>query len=495
LTLFSRSFWKDLVLTYSAETIVMGCGFLAPGLVARSASLEDLGVYLLLRRVASSLLAPLSLGMAVALARSLPVRSANPSIQVRWSILGIGTATSFTGLVTLGFLGLRTTSARLLLGSAQLGVFALPLALLVLGNVVHAVLYGHYRGMMQMRLANALQALNLGIVPVAPLLRLRSMGLVAALNVTGLLMLVVSALFLLPLLGALWQTRGQLAANWSTEAVRSLLGYGLGRVPGFVFAGLLLTLGPIWVAHKATMTDVAMYALGLSFVRMMGAFFGPIGVLVLPRLAGALGRTQEHTIKRDLQLLLRTAMLVALFACLQAAILSNSMLLIWVGSVPPSSRLFFVPLVLVLPMYLAYEVLRNPIDAISAMPYNTVSLGVAVLILVLGAFGKSPVGLVCAQLASFVLLGGISITVLGRLYRFRVFELRSWLWPGLISFGTIPLTWTVQNHFRGKLVVLGPYEVVLFACFVIVLLWTVPRPASATQAAIYPAPDATASLS
>lgn len=495
MALFSRSFWKDLILTYSAETVVMGCTMLAPALVARAGSLEQLGLYLLLRRVASSLLAPLSLGMAVALARFLPMRSSNPGLQVRWSMLGIGVATAFTGLAGLALLGLRGASARLLLGNRQLDVFAVPLALLVLGNVVHALLYGHYRGTMEMRTANALQALNLGVVPVLALLRLKSGGLAAAINLTGLFILGVSGLFLLPLLRSLLQTRSQVATSWSGEAVRSLLSYGLGRVPGFIFAGLLLTLGPIWLAHRATMTDVAMYALGLTFMRMAGAFFGPVGVLVLPRLSGAIERTREHGIKSDLQLLLRTAMLVALFTCLQAAALSNSMLLIWLGSAPASNRLFFIPLVLVLPMYLAYEVLRNPIDAISAIPYNTIALGVAVLVLVLGAFGKSPIILVWSQVASFVLLGGISIMVLGRLYKFQVFELRSWLWPALISLGTTPLTWLVESHFRGKLVVLGPYEVVLFACFVMALLWTGQHPAVTEQAAKQPTTSLTASVS
>jgi O-antigen/teichoic acid export membrane protein len=495
MSLFSRSFWKDLLLTYSAETIVMGCAFLAPAILGRMVRLEDLGIYLLLRRVVSSLMAPLSLGMAVALARFLPMRRSNAGIQVRWSMLGIGLATGFTGLVGLVILELQRPVAKLLLGNPQLAPFVLPLTLLVLGNVLHAVLYGHYRGTMNMRMANAAQAINLGIVPVVAVFRLRSMGLAGVLNLTGLLMLGVSGLFLLPVLRSWVQTRSQVPMKWLGEAGRSLLGYGLGRVPGFVFAGLLFTVGPIWLAHRATMADVAIFALGLTFMRMGGAFFGPVGVLVLPRLARVLGQEQEGKVKRDLQLLLRTAMLFALFTCMQAATLHSTMLKIWLGSAPAYSRELFVPLVLVLPLYLAYEVLRNPIDAISIVPYNSISLGAALLALALGVIGRSMEWLVVSQCGSFLLLGVISITVLGRLYNFPVFELRSWFWPSLVSIGSVPLTWYLERHLQGKIVLLGIYEIVLFGFFLVSLTLTQRTLRSDREVADYPTTDATASFS
>lgn len=463
MSLFSRSFWKDLLLTYSAETTVMACAFLCPGIVTRAGSVEQLGIYLLLRRVASSLLAPLSLGMGVALSRFLPMCSGGGAVRVRWSLFGIGTASAFTGGAMLATLGMRRPVAKLLLGSAGLEGFVLPLALLVLGNVVHALLYSHFRGMVQMRVANSLQAINLGLVPVVALFGLRSLGLASCINLTGIAMLGVSIAFLMPLLRCFVRTHAN--EGWLLQAGRSLFPYGLGRVPGFLFAGLLFALGPIWLAHRATMTDVAMYALGLTFMRMLGAFFGPIGLLVLPRLAGVVARNEQHGVRSDLQLLFRTATLLALFASLQAAMLSRTLLLIWLGSIPASSRQFLVPLILVLPLYLAYEVLRNPIDAVSAVPYNTIALGAAVVALFFGLLGSSPLWLVASQVVAFTLLGAISVIVLGRLYRLRMFELRFWFWPSLLSFVALPVTWFVQKQFEGQFAVIAAYEVFLFALF------------------------------
>jgi len=478
MSLFSRSFWKDLLLTYSAEIIVMACAFLCQGIVARLGGLEQLGVYLLLRRVAWCFLVPLSLGMTVALARCLPMCSGLPGVRVRWSLFGIGTASAFGALAMLAILSIRRPVAKLLLGSPELRTFILPLALMVLGNLVHALLYGHFRGMLQMRYANSLQAINFGFMPVLALLGVQRFGLAFCIDLMGLAMLGVSVIFLLPLLRTLVQTRTE-AKNekWLLRAARSLFPYGLGRVPGFLIAGLLFALGPIWLAHRASLTDVAIYALGLSFMRMLGAFFGPLGVLVLPHLAGLIARNEQDGIRKDLQLLFRSATLLGVFASLQAAVLSRTLLVIWLGTAPVSSGLFFVPLVLILPLYLAYEVLRSPIDAVSSIPYNTIALSAALAALFVGVLGSSPVWLVASQVVAFTLLGAISIVVLGRLYKLRLFELRQWFWPSLLSLVALPITWIVQRLFEKQFVTIGGYEMLLFVLFLATMKWSGNTPA------------------
>jgi O-antigen/teichoic acid export membrane protein len=468
--LYSRSFWKDLFLTYAAETVVMLCAIMAPALVTRLGGMDDLGIYLLVRRLVSSFIAPLTLGIAVALARFLPLQNIHPGIQIRWSILGIGVAAAFGAICALLLVGFGTKTAELVLGSSALAVYAGPLALLTFGNVMHAVLYGHYRGMMRMGMANTMQALNLGIVPVVALLRLRTLGLAKVINLTGVLTLVVVAGFLAPLL---WQVmRTKVTSAWMREAWRSLLSYGLGRVPGFAFAGLLFAIGPIWLAHRALLSDVAIYALAISFMRIAGAFFAPVGLLILPRLSAALDQGHHESIQRDLVLLLWAATLFALFACLQAATLSDTLLLAWLGSSPPSSRLFFVPLVLTLPIYMAYEVLRNPIDAAATIPYNTIALAAALLAFVLVAVvGNSTAWLVAGQLGSFLVLGGITVYVLFRLYRFRSIGLQPWLWPGLYCVAAGSLTWLAQRQFSAHILFLSIYEILLFGGFVGLMIW------------------------
>jgi O-antigen/teichoic acid export membrane protein len=465
--LFSTSFWRDFLLTSATETLVLGCAILTPALVARLGSMEELGAYLLVRRLASAFLAPLTLGMAVALPRFLPRQKSNPETQVRWSLLALTVAGAFA-LLSAGFMSISSKLiSRLLLGSPKMAVLVCPLAILVFANTVHAVLYGHYRGMLQMKSANALQALNYGILPVLALLGLRAAGLAKTIELTGFLMLLASSAFFLPILWTFLSVQCQTA--WVREAGRNLLAYGLARVPGFVLSGLLLSLGPIWLAHKATMTDVGLFSLAISFMRMAAAFFAPVGLLALPRLAEALEHGPHPGVQRDLQSLLRTGMLFALFACLQVTVLNHVLLRLWLGSVPPSSRLYFVPLAMTLPFYLAFEVLRNPIDAASTFPYNTVAIAVSLLALVPGFLVGSPTSIVVSQFISIVVLGVVSIFSMGRLYRLRDAALSSWLWPALYCGTTGFLTFILDRRFQLQIWFFVLYETALFGGLFVLL--------------------------
>lgn len=463
MSLFSRAFFKDLLLIYSAEFVVLVSGVAMPGLLARFAGQNQLGIYLLVRRVVSAGVHPLSLGVALALARFLPQGGRQLGTRIRWSLLALFMASTFSLAVLLAVVNWRSAVARTLLGEQQLANYVIPLALLLFANVVHAVLYGHFRGMMQMSLANSIQILNSGIIPILALTYLKTGGLAATMGLTGLLMLVVDFLFVVPLIRAVFQKSGQIPTGWFFPALRNLFVYGIGRVPSSALLGVLFSMGAIQLAHKTTLSAVGLFILGLNFLRLGEAAIGPFGILILPRVAASQHLRSLPRVMNDIQLLLATTVTLGVFACLQAAVLNDWLLRIWLGVESPGRWLFFVPICFGLPFYLAYELLRHPIDATSAIPYNSIALSISVAVLAAGAIRGDARSIVYSQVFAFVTLGIFTAITWVRICRIRANCLRCFLSPAGFALLSVAWTWILRSQFQIGAIALALNELLLSA--------------------------------
>jgi O-antigen/teichoic acid export membrane protein len=468
MSLFSRAFFKDLLLIYSAEFIVLVSGVAMPGLLARFAGQDQLGIYLLVRRVVGAGVHPLSLGLALSLARFLPQEGRQLGTRIRWSLLALFMASIFSLAVLWAVVNWRSAVARTLLGEQQLADYVIPLALLLFANVVHAVLYGHFRGMMQMSLANCIQILNSGIIPILALMYLKTGGLAATMGLTGLLMLLVDFLFLVPLVRVMLQTSGQTPTGWFLPALRNLFVYGIGRVPSSALLGVLFSIGAIQLAHKTTLSAVGLFILGLNFLRLGEAAIGPFGILILPRVAASQHLRSLPRVMNDIQLLLATTVTLGVFACLQAAVLNDWLLRVWLGVASPDRWLFFVPMCLGLPFYLAYELLRHPIDATSAVPYNSIALSISVAVLAAGAIRGDARSIVNSQVLAFVTLGIFTAITWVRICRIRANCLRCFLNPAGFAFLSAAWTWILRSRYQIGAIALALNELLLLT---VLLAW------------------------
>jgi O-antigen/teichoic acid export membrane protein len=168
----------------------------------------------------------------------------------------------------------------------------------------------------------------------------------------------------------------------------------------------------LYLSQVMSMTDVAYYSVGLTIINMVTPFFSFLGVVLLPYVSGAMSNGRFSEAQRLIRRL--SVWYISLAAVL--TVLFGLFL-------PVLIKLFFSPdyvvckdiamilLLSVLPqsMYLLY---RNPIDAVSTIPYNTIILLVSCIVLiVLFSFSSSLSDYSYSfVLASFV-QGGLSILV------------------------------------------------------------------------------------
>jgi O-antigen/teichoic acid export membrane protein len=368
--------WGDHLLTYLAEGLVMLGTIAVYKLAAMRFGDEGFNVYAIVRRTTSFILPFAMMGMAVAVVRSVAMC---PDAAGRWALartaglLLLGLAV----VVALLFLLFPAQLAFLIFGDATAAAYALPIGGMVLGQMMHVLLYSYWRGARQMVRANILQAVNLAVVPV--LAFLLPTTLTGVLELTALIWTATTVplfLFLLVRNGTPPKGAGRLG---------DLLRYGLPRVPGDLALAALLTLPVYLVNHVEGLESGGQVAFGLTLLNLVGALFAPISLLMLPSVANALSRGDRAGVVREVQRTRNGTFVIALAMVLLFMPLSGPLLDWYVGGAPPglvaACRILFSAAL----FFALFIALRSLLDAWFVQARNSINILWALALFAAGA--------------------------------------------------------------------------------------------------------------
>jgi len=396
-------------LTILVEFFLLVAAILTLRLSAALLGPTGFGEYAVARRAQSIGAFTLLCGLGIGIPRQVAISAgAWPTRTARGVYLAAGLTMELPILLVFGVLMILGSDvvARILFGDVRFAHLVIPTVMLTVGSCLHTIIYGYFRGHLAMGKANVLQIINNAIVlPIALMISQHSAA--NALKFSGLGVILVCFLYLFLLVrnhhfSSLTSADLQLCS-------RELLAYGLPRVAGeFALFGLF-TVPTIMVAHRSGIEAAGFFSLALSLVQVIGGLYSGLGILLLPVVSDLVGKKDWGRIERVVGVALGLTVLVALamVAVLESSIdfaiptfLGASFVsairdarLILLGGVP----------------YAVYLILRNPLDAISVWPYNSlnlsVSLGFCVLLLMFAGDYASPAGSVAV---TFGLLGMLS---------------------------------------------------------------------------------------
>ena len=396
---------RDYAATFGAEFFVLVAGLLSLRLAAREFGTDGFGVYVLGRRSLALLQLPATCGMAIGLTRFLALHAGDRARRSGYFRAGVMIALSTTALCFALLLASVRHGAALLFGDASDVVLLRALGVAMVGLVVHSIAYGVARGRLRMLVANGLQVVSLGLLPLA------------ALSVPGIS---VSTLFVV--LGLGWSVFGgvTLAAFHAAhragpalrdrEAARTLLRFGVARIPGELALGALALLPVNLAAHVGGASAAGYLGIMTSLVTMIVSAFAPLGQLLLPQIATMAGREEYGAIRRHAR---RATLLCVSLAALVVLLLEVTMGVIVSGyfghAFLPAVPYARVGIIAAIP-YTAYVVLRNVLDALEIRALNAKNLiaGVGVLLI---AFAVRPslIALPIAYLTACTAVGVLSI--------------------------------------------------------------------------------------
>jgi O-antigen/teichoic acid export membrane protein len=354
--------------------MVLLSGLLTLKLTAYLLGTVGFSEYAIARRAISVLNFPLLLGLGIGIPRYIALAGSDDKDVIHQEAYFLG-GLAVAAPVIVSFctvaVALPGSFARLFFGSQEYIYLTLPIVVATVGIYLHTLIYGYFRGHLKMWSANFLQLLNICLAPPVAVI-LAGWSAARSIAFTGIWWTVTSLCICLWVVFRI--NARKLSGVLLRRCMNDLLKYGIPRVPGeFAYFGLFAV--PIFVvAHKSGVEGAGFFSFSISLCQLVSAMFGTIGILLLPYISGLSAERDWGKIQNVVSRTLRISLiLIALIVMALEAVLG--FLVPWfMGqsfSVAVSQSRW---LLLAAIPYVTYLVLRNPLDAITQWPHNSVNL-------------------------------------------------------------------------------------------------------------------------
>ena len=375
---------KDVIWTFSLQITIMLCSFAITKLLASRLSIDDFGQYNVIKRSVQVLSFVMLAGVGIALPRYIPLyRNATPPRRIA-PLLG-ASLIYIIGVSLVVFLGCMIFSTQMqdiIIGqSGNLSLLLIALAY-AFTLAIAQYAYAYYRGIGNFKWYNGAQlAVQLAIV--LPLV------LLPVLTVKGVFVswLIITTLLVTWFLGReLWFFTKRGDSFMSDTPLKSHLNtivkYSSGRLLADFFLFSLSAFPLIYISNVQGLESTAYYSVGITFVTMVTPVFSFMGIILLPFVSECIAKGEMQAANRFVN---RLALLYVgaslLITLILYAFTSFLTCLLFASSYVATADLSRIMILAILPqaIYLLY---RNPIDAVSVIPYNTIILGICLVVMI-----------------------------------------------------------------------------------------------------------------
>lgn len=407
------SFRKDVLWTLITQMLVMLSAFGITKTACNILTVDEFGLYNVVRRSVSVISFVMLSGMGITLPRYLAIYQG--AHQYRKMVDLTCCSLFFVGVICVILATFALLFSEVFIenvtGNSDSTLYWLAMAF-AFSTSISALLIAYYRGVNDFK--------NYSIAQVSfQLLLLLSLLFIPRHNVNAVFLLWSLTTFSFTVLYFIYENHRNrniifraYRSCYFWDMMKTIAVYSTPRLIGDFLLFSFSAFPVLYLSQVMSMTDVAYYSVGLTIINMVTPFFSFLGVVLLPYVSGAMSNGRFSEAQRLIRRL--SVWYISLAAVL--TVLFGLFL-------PVLIKLFFSPdyvvckdiamilLLSVLPqsMYLLY---RNPIDAVSTIPYNTIILLVSCIVLiVLFSFSSSLSDYSYSfVLASFV-QGGLSILV------------------------------------------------------------------------------------
>ena len=375
---------KDVIWTFSLQITIMLCSFAITKLLASRLSIDDFGQYNVIKRSVQVLSFVMLAGVGIALPRYIPLyRNATPPRRI--APLLSASLIYIIGVSLVVFLCCMLFSTQMqdvVIGQSDNMTLLLVALAYAFTLAMAQYAYAYYRGIGNFKWYNGAQlAVQLAIVlplVLLPVLTVKCV-FVSWLVITALLV----AFYLGRELYQYSQTANcKLQTSNFRESLHEIIKYSFGRLLADFFLFSLSAFPLIYISNVQGLQPTAYFSVGITFVTMVTPVFSFMGIILLPyvseRIAKGEMKVANHFVNRLSLLYVGASLLITMILYLFTSFLTC---LLFAGSYVVTVDLTRIMILSILPqaIYLLY---RNPIDAVSVTPYNTIILGICLTVMV-----------------------------------------------------------------------------------------------------------------
>jgi len=372
---------KDVVWTFVIQITIMLCAFVITKLLSNRLSIEDFGQYNVVKRSVQVISFVMLAGVGIALPRYIPLyqkgekpKPIAPLLAASFIyILGISMVVCLICWVFSGEM------QQLVLGdggNTTLFIVALAYAFTL---AMAQLIYSYYRGTGNFKWYNG-AGLLVSLSIIVPLVAL---PILTTMNVFTSWLIVTTALVVFFFVRELrMMDIVPMAISTVKEELRTIIKYSSGRMVADFFLFSLSAFPLIYISNSQGLQPTAYYSVGVTFVTMVTPLFSFMGIILLPYVSECIAKKElgkaDNFINRLLQLYVASSLAIT------AVLYLFTEFFTWLFFSPSyiiTADLSRIMILAIMPQTL-YLLYRNPIDAVSDIPYNTIILGICLVVMI-----------------------------------------------------------------------------------------------------------------
>ena len=372
---------KDVIWTFTIQMAIMLCAFAVTKILSNRLSVDDFGQYNLIKRSIQVLSFVMLAGVGIALPRYIPLykKGNEPKSIVPLLIATLIYIIGITLLICIicGILNKEMQSIILgEYGNNSLFIIAIAYAFAL---AMAQFTFAYYRGTGNFKWYNGTQ-LTVQTAIILPLILFPFLTT----KIVFTAWLIITAILVTIYLGREFAIKRMphVTLTEVKSELNTVIRYSSGRLVADFFLFSLSAFPLIYISNSLGLQPTAYFSVGITFVTMVTPSYSFMGIILLPYVSESLAnkdlqRASIFINKLTLAYLLSAIAIVAFIYVfinfLTSFFFSESYLM--------TSDLSRIMILSVLPqaIYLLY---RNPIDAISVIPYNTIILGISLIAMI-----------------------------------------------------------------------------------------------------------------
>ena len=372
---------KDVIWTFTIQMAIMLCAFAITKILSNRLSVDDFGQYNLIKRSIQVLSFVMLAGVGIALPRYIPLykKGNEPKSIVPLLIATLIYIIGITLLICIicGILNKEMQSIILgEYGNNSLFIIAIAYAFAL---AMAQFTFAYYRGTGNFKWYNGTQ-LTVQTAIILPLILFPFLTT----KIVFTAWLIITAILVTIYLGREFAIKRMphVTLTEVKSELNTVIRYSSGRLVADFFLFSLSAFPLIYISNSLGLQPTAYFSVGITFVTMVTPLYSFMGIILLPYVSESLAnkdlqRANIFINKLTLAYLLSAIAIVAFIYVfinfLTSFFFSESYLM--------TSDLSRIMILSVLPqaIYLLY---RNPIDAISVIPYNTIILGISLIAMI-----------------------------------------------------------------------------------------------------------------
>ncbi|MGT2846765.1 lipopolysaccharide biosynthesis protein [Streptococcus massiliensis] len=406
----SEGFYKDLFITFLGQIVVMVLSFVLNKIISNQYSVSDFGIYNLLKRQISVITFVMLMAMGITIPKYISEALAKKSnlLLKKYLVSSLGIILVVSVLISLVSIIWRNELSYLIFADTSFRNYMIPSLLYSFGSALIAYSFSYYRGInnfVRYAIINIIMQIFL-IVPTI-LFRLDLFNI----HFTWGIILVVYGLSEVIVIFYKNKLHFGLLSKSCLE-IKELWTYSWPRVPG-EFVLFAFNLVPLMViGGKFGAEQVGYFSAAISINSLITPFFGLVGTILLPLVSRSKFDNTEKEVNQKIKILGYIYVGISILAILFVTIFGKYILIILLNhNYIKSMTIVKLTIFSILPNSI-YLLLRNPIDAKSKFPYNTIILIFTFVIYTIALLLAPSIEMSgVAMTIAYIFLGGASIFI------------------------------------------------------------------------------------